>query len=67
MLMTASKDYSLGNVQHCRPEYFFPISGGIFNVAVLRETASMILLSLPQRYFLFYPLFAKQPSSNKLT
>ena len=61
MLMTASKDYSLGNVQHCRQKcFFFPISGGIFNAAVLRGTASMILLSLTQRHFLFYlSLFAR--------
>lgn len=63
MLMIASKDYSLGNVQLCRQKcffFFFPISGGIFNAAVLRGTASMILLSLPQRHFLFYRFFICQ-------
>lgn len=59
MLMTASKEYSLGNVQYCRQEYF-PISEGILNAAVLRGTASMISPSLPQRHFLFYPFFICQ-------
>lgn len=55
LLMTASKEGSLENVQYYRQELFFPISEGIFNAAVLSGTASMILLSLPQRHFLFYP------------
>ena len=62
MLMTASKDYSLGNVQHCRQKcfFFFLSLEGFFNAAVLRGTASMILLSLTQRHFLFYlSLFAR--------
>jgi hypothetical protein len=57
--MTASKEHSLGNVQYCRQDFFL-ISEGIFNTAVLRGTASMILLSLPQRLFLFYPSFICQ-------
>lgn len=61
MLMTASKEDSLGNAQYCRQKYFpSRVSEGIFNSAVLRRTASMILLSLPQRHFLFYPFFICQ-------
>lgn len=37
-----------------------PISKGFFNTAVLRGTAFMILLSLPQRHLMFYPFFICQ-------
>lgn len=63
MLMTASKEYSLGKAQDGRHEYLplpNPVSEGIFNSAVLRGPASMILLSLPQRHFLFHPFFICQ-------
>lgn len=60
MLMNASKEYSLGNVKYWIQEYFFPISEGTLNAAELRGIACMILQSLPQRHFLFYPFFICQ-------
>lgn len=60
MIMTASKDDGLGKRAVLQTGICFPVPEGIFKAAVLRGTASMILLSLPQRHFLFYPFFICQ-------